>query len=275
MSQPKLIDDEADIALIQCYNRKFIDGSHILHHNGVVDAYGHLSFRHPLNPDVFVMSRCIAPGTISSPLDLIEYWVSNAEPLDPNSAKGYAERCIHSEIYKRHRDVNAAAHSHSEAVIPYTISGVPLKACYHAAGFIGSKGAPVYDIANHFEEGDGKDMLVRYEHLGSALAALFDGGNSVVLMRGHGFTVVAENMECAVLRAVYTQKNATILTAAITLRAAANANERIPPEEAPKIRYLNEEEASAAAGMTRWSVQRPWLLWMREVEASKLYLNSA
>ena len=71
------------------------------------------------------MSRYIAPGTISSERDLVEYYVENAEPVDPTAAKGYSERCIHSEILKRFKSVNAVVHSHSEAVIPYSINGVP------------------------------------------------------------------------------------------------------------------------------------------------------
>ena len=72
------------------------------------------------------MSRYIAPGTISSESDLVEYYVEDAEPVDPNAPKGYSERCIHSEVMKRFKDVNAVVHSHSEAVVPYSISGVPL-----------------------------------------------------------------------------------------------------------------------------------------------------
>jgi ribulose-5-phosphate 4-epimerase/fuculose-1-phosphate aldolase len=69
------------------------------------------------------MARFIAPATISSEQDLIEYYVENAEPVDPNAKAGYSERCIHSEIYKRYADVNSVIHSHSDAVVPYSISG--------------------------------------------------------------------------------------------------------------------------------------------------------
>ena len=71
------------------------------------------------------MSRYIAPATISSERDLIEYYIETAEPVDPSAPKGYSERCIHSEIYKRYPEVNSVAHSHSEAVVPYSISGQP------------------------------------------------------------------------------------------------------------------------------------------------------
>ena len=92
----------------------------------------------------------------------------------------------------------------------------------------------------------------------------------VVLMRGHGMTGVAPNMEECVLRAIYTQKNASIQSMVlITQSAYQSTNIPIAP------RYLDEEEASAASQMTHWSSGRPWKLWIREVEHSSLYINKA
>ena len=259
-------------ALQQTY-RTFIAGCHILHYHNVVDAYGHLSFRHPFNPNIFVMSRYIAPGNVSSSSDLIEYHVESAEPVDPKSAKGYSERCIHSECYKRFPSVNSVIHSHSEAVVPYGISGVPLRACYHMAGFLGNR-TPIFEIADVYRPEDIQDSLVRNTHLGGALASHFSESDSadepdhaVVLMRGHGFTVVGGGIEEAVLRAIYTQKNALIQTTALTTLSAHSGG------SAQEIRYLSDKEAEAATDMTRWSASRPWKLWVREVEAANLYVN--
>ncbi|OIW28587.1 arad-like aldolase/epimerase [Coniochaeta ligniaria NRRL 30616] len=269
-------------AIIQCSIRNFITASHILHHHAVLDAYGHLSFRHPFSPTTFFMSRNIAPATISSPDDLIEYHITDASPVDPSAAanKGYAERHIHSEIHKRHPSVRAAVHSHSEAVVPYSVSGVPLRPVYHMAGFLRASGAPVFEISEHWREGDVKDMLVRNEWLGAAHAAHFDDGVAVVLMRGHGFTAVGGSVEEVVLRAVYTAKNAAIQTGALTMRGAAaflagGGQVSTSGAASDGIRYLSQEEAEAATEMTRWSALRPWGLWVREVEACGLYVNGA
>lgn len=268
---------DAQRALLAALHRKFIDASHILHQQGVLDAYGHLSVRHPFQAQIFIMSRSIAPATISGAEDLIEYHVHDAEPLDPAAAgKGFAERHIHSEVYRRHPGVGAVVHSHAESVIPYTIAGVPLRPCYHMAGFLGlgSKGRPeVYDAAEHLAEGDIPDMLVRSAHLGEPLAACFDGGAVVALMRGHGLTVVADGIDEVVSRSIYTMKNASIQTAALTMQSAFAAQ---GGEPAPGgLKFLDESESKAATQMAQWSAQRPWKLWAREVEASGLYLNSA
>ncbi|KAH8817372.1 class II aldolase and Adducin N-terminal domain-containing protein [Xylogone sp. PMI_703] len=260
-------------AILQKYYRDFISGSHILHYHNVLDAFGHLSFRHPHKPNIFVMSRNAAPGTISSVNDLIEYYVSDAQPVDSSAAAGFLERCIHSECYKRYPSVQSIIHSHSEAVVPYTFSGVNLRAVYHMGGFLGAQ-VPVWDIADAYERDDIKDLLVRNTHLGKALATSFSEDEKseyvhpVVLMRGHGFTVMAESIPDCVMRAVYTQKNAMIQSMALTTRAA-------DPSATREIKYLSEEEAAAATEMAKVSGHRPWGLWQREVESCNLYVNSA
>ncbi|KAJ0162893.1 hypothetical protein CTA2_3856 [Colletotrichum tanaceti] len=262
-------------AALQDHFRKLIDGSHILHLHQVVDAYGHLSFRHPLRPDTFVMSLNMAPAQVSSPNDLVAYNVRDAEPaqVQENALPGFAERRIHSEIYKRHPQVNAVVHSHSEAVVPYTISGVPLRAVSHMCGFLGPDGLPVFDAADHMHEGQGDrpDLLVRTEATGAALAKHFDDGNNVTLMRGHGFTVVADCIELAVIRAVYTQKNAGIQTTALMLRGVTGTT----GGGGGGVKGLSQEECAGSDQTTRWSMMRPWNLWVREVQVNSLYVNSA
>ncbi|KXH55568.1 class II Aldolase and Adducin domain-containing protein [Colletotrichum salicis] len=242
---------------------KLIDGSHILHFHQVVDAYGHLSFRYPLDPDIFVMSRNVAPAQVSDIGDLVAYRVGDAEPHDAESPPGFAERRIHSEIYKRHPKINAVVHSHSEAVVPYTISGVPLRAVSHMCGFLGAKGLPVFDTADHMEDGDVHDLLVRSENMGAHLAKQFDDGNNVALMRGHGFTVVAGAIELAVMRAVYTQKNASIQTTALMLQGVTGI--------AGGVKSLSHEECMASDKTAQWSLMRPWNLWVQEIECNEVY----
>ncbi|KAI1611867.1 class II aldolase and Adducin N-terminal domain-containing protein [Exophiala viscosa] len=265
----------SESVILQQYYRDLISGSHILHYHNVVDAFGHLSVRHPFKPEIFIMSRNAAPGVISSPNDLVEYNIEDARAVDPNAAAGFAERCIHSECYKRYPDVHSVIHSHSEAVVPYTISGVSLRACYHMAGFLGTS-VPVWDFADAQQPDDISDLLVRNTHLGSSLAATFGTSDSkdgspqhvVALMRGHGLTVLAAGIQDCVMRAIYTQKNAAIQTTALSMRAADSS------ATAP-IKYLSQKEVADTTSWIKTSAHRPWGLWLREVEACGLYANSA
>jgi ribulose-5-phosphate 4-epimerase/fuculose-1-phosphate aldolase len=114
-----------------------VTASHILHYHGIVDAYGHISVRSPDNAKTFYMSANMPPALVSSPEDLIEYNVEDATAVEKTAKDGFLERHIHSEIYKRFPAVNSVVHSHCSDVLPYCISGVPLRATIHMAGFLG------------------------------------------------------------------------------------------------------------------------------------------
>ena len=87
-------------------------------------------------------------------------------------------------------------------------------------------------------------------------------------MANHGFTTLGTSIKQAVYRAIYTQVNASVLTNAITLRnAAIGAGVNVEGE----VRYLNAEQTVGSLMMNEASQDRPWGLWVREVEASGLY----
>ena len=114
-----------------------ITANHILHHHSVVDAFGHISVRNPQNPGTFWISKSLAPALVSRREDLEEYHVEDASPVDEDAPKGYAERFIHSEIYKKYRGVHAVVHAHSESVLPFAIGSVPLRPVFHMGGVMG------------------------------------------------------------------------------------------------------------------------------------------
>lgn len=100
------------------------------------------------------MCGYMAPGVVSSSEDLIEYYVSDGSTVDPNAKKGYSERFIHGEMFKKFPGVNCVIHSHAEAVLPYVTSGVPLLPVFHMAGFLGKLYNPVVPVPWAEEEAD-------------------------------------------------------------------------------------------------------------------------
>lgn len=218
-----------------------VDANHILFHQGIVDAFGHVSVRHDQDPGRFLLARNMAPAQVSA-ADIVEYAVDSGEALDPDAPRPYLERFIHSEIYKARPDVMAVVHNHSPAVLPFGIvKGARLRPACHMCGFL-SEGPPVFEIRDH--AGAATDLLIRNRELGTALARSL-GQERVVLMRGHGCTVVAQSLRLAVYRAVYTEVNAKLLLQALPLG---------------EVQYLTPEEA-AAGHTTEGQVDRPWNLW--------------
>jgi ribulose-5-phosphate 4-epimerase/fuculose-1-phosphate aldolase len=199
--------------------------NHILHAQGVVDSFGHVSFRSPERPDRFFMARAMGPKLVTAS-DILEY-DADGEPLDRRGRSVYSERFIHSEIYKKRPDVNAVVHSHSPGVIPFSVTDVPLRAVVTPAAFLRT-GVPVFEIR---EAAGMSDMLVTNAQRGQALAATL-GDNSVALMRGHGDVVVAPGLRLAVARAVYTEVNARIQLQAVMLAAGG------------RVEYMAAEECA-------------------------------
>lgn len=227
-ADPKLIED------LEAANR-------ILADQGVFDAFGHVSVRHDRDPGRYLMSRSLAPALVTA-ADLMEYDLESV-PAEPRGRSLYLERFIHGEIYKARPDVMAIVHNHSHAVIPFSCTGTELEPIFHMAAFVGL-GVPLWDIRDAQE---GTDMLVKTPYLGEHLAKSL-GGHPAVLMRGHGSTVVAENLQRAVGRAIYLDLNARMQFQAMALAGPGGF-----------VNYMDEAEVKANVSWQNY--ERSWNLW--------------
>ncbi len=185
--------------------RDLVIGNRILSNEGVVDAYGHLSARHPEHPDRYFLSRSLAPEFVDTG-DLLEFDLEG-NVIGADSRPPYLERFIHAAIYAARPDVNAVIHAHAEDTLPFGISSTPLVPVIHAGAFIGAQ-VPVWDIADRF--GDHTNLLVTNMDQGRDLAERL-AGNSVVLMRGHGFASAAATIIDVVRMSIYLPRNARAL----------------------------------------------------------------
>ena len=192
-----------------------VAANRILADQGVLDAYGHVSVRHPGNPDRYVISRAMSPANVSAD-DIMEFDLDSS-PVDQRGRGMFLERFIHGEIYKARPDVNAVIHSHSPGVIPFGVTNVPMRPVFHTAAFL-AVGVPVFEIR---DAGGMTNMLVRNGALAKALATAL-GDKPVALMRGHGNVVVGPNVKRATIRAVYTEVNARLQTIALGLGGPIN-----------------------------------------------------
>lgn len=216
----------------------------ILAMEGVIDAYGHVSVRHPGNPNRFLMSRSLGPALVT-PADILEYDL-NSTPIDPKGRNSVLERFIHGEIYRARPDVMVVVHSHAPSVIPFSVSQTPLRAVFHMATFL-ARGVPVWD-SRSVNDPMAATLLVRNSTIGRSLAAAL-GNKEVVLLRGHGNVVVGPNLQVAVRDAIYTEVNAKLQLAALSLGGPVN--------------YISEVEA-AAVEKNPGDTARGWELWKRK-----------
>lgn len=225
--------------------------NHILVNQHVLDGFGHVSVRSAKNPNHYFISRTLAPGLVTAE-DIMEYDL-NDHPVDARGRSSYSERFIHSEIYKARPDVQAVVHSHSEAVIPFSVSRVPLRPVSHMAGFL-IRAVPVFEIRS--AAGNDSDMLIRNTALGAAVARTL-GQGTVLLLRGHGDVVVGQSLKAVVMHAIYTDVDARLESEALSLSG----------NKGGEITYLNEAEAAKIGKANDEQVERPWGIWKSEALA--------
>ena len=118
---------------------------------GIIDAFGHVSMRHPTKPDRYLISHSRSPEVVEAS-DIYEYTLGS-EPVTPlpNGIRGYGELPIHGEIYKARPDVNAVAHHHAMPFLPFCNSGEELLPLYHMGAQIGEK-VPFWDSRDELRQ---------------------------------------------------------------------------------------------------------------------------
>ena len=231
LAPPQLVDD-------------LVLANHILSNEGVLDAFGHVSARHPTSADRFLISHTRAPELVDA--DDLQLLDLNGARVAGGERRSYEEVAIHAAVYRHRSDVGAVIHSHAPSVIPFSVTGVPLRPVYHMGSVIGHE-IPVWDIAKRF--GD-TDLLVRDARQGDDLVAAL-GQGTVVLMRGHGCVVTGADVRAAVFTAVYLERNATLLADALRLG---------------EVRSLSAGETQRAAAMLRGHAgERAWEYWVRRL----------
>jgi HCOMODA/2-hydroxy-3-carboxy-muconic semialdehyde decarboxylase len=218
----------------------------------VLDAFGHVSVRDPSNPNRYLMACSVAPESVTAADILVLDLDSQTVDRKDEGKLLYRERFIHGEIYKVRPDVHAVVHSHSPTVVPFTVTRAKLRPLLHNAGFLGY-GAPLFEIRKC--AGNGTDLLIETPDLGQALAKTLGKEAAVVLMRGHGDSVVGPTLRDAVFRAYYTEVNARLQLQAITIGGPIN--------------FLTKEEAITSSKAMLRAAARPWALWRAKALASR------
>jgi len=228
---------------------ELVTANRILAREGVVDTFGHISLRHPERSDRYFMSRSRAPELVTVE-DLMEFELDGT-PVDARGRTPYGERFIHSGLFEARPELQSVIHNHSQSVIPFSVTKVPLRPLSHIAAVMGNV-APVWDIRDKF--GD-TDLLVVNMEQGRDLARTV-GKGAVALMRGHGCVVAGRSIRVAVFTAIYMQVNAKLQLDALRLG---------------EPRYLSpgEVERGGQRQLTPLALDRAWEHWCLRAGVSK------
>jgi ribulose-5-phosphate 4-epimerase/fuculose-1-phosphate aldolase len=230
--------DESERAI-----RELVIANRILSHEGVLDAFGHLSIRDRKRPDRYWMARSRSPELVEA-ADIMEFDL-DSNPVDQRGRAMYGERPIHGCIYAARPDVMAVCHNHAHSLVPFGVTGAVIKPIWHMAAGIGSE-VPIWDIREQFGE---TDLLVTSNDKGRSLADKL-AQRRVCLMRGHGGVVAAHDIKATVFIAIYLMINAALL------KEAREMGE-VKPLSDGEIRLASETLLSPIAQ------DRAWEYWCR------------
>jgi len=192
--------------------RDLVIANRVLAKEDVVDAYGHVSMRHPTNPERFLLSRSRSPQLVDTS-DIMEFTL-DGKVVGSDNRPPYLERFIHGGIYEARPEINAVIHAHAEDVLPFSISKTTKLEAVIAPGSALGHDVPVWDIREKF--GDATNLLVMNIEHGRDLTRRL-AGNSVCLMRGHGFAAAEHTLQEVVRTAVYLPRIARVQMAAMRL----------------------------------------------------------
>ena len=231
--------------------RELVVANRIIANEAVVDAFGHISVRHPTNPACFLLSISRSAEHVEA--ENIKEYALNGEPLASDGRPDFLERFIHGGIYACRPDVSAVLHCHSPVVLPFTIGDAALRPVISTAAVMGDT-VPVWDIADRF--GDATNLLVtRADHAADLAGAL--GQGNVVLMRGHGYSACAATLPQVVQIGIYLKLNAAVQQAAAQFGS---------------IKYLSPGEVRAGRELATASrgLDRAWTYWARRAHCEEL-----
>jgi HCOMODA/2-hydroxy-3-carboxy-muconic semialdehyde decarboxylase len=221
---------------------ELVTANRILARENVVDSFGHISVRHPDNPQRYLLSRSRAPDCIEND-DIMEFTLEGAE-VDARARAPYLERFIHGAIYEARPDVMSVVHNHSESVIPFGVTGRRIRPIYHMGACVGHE-VPVWD--SHDQFGD-TALLVESMEMGRDLARCI-GVGATALMRGHGATVAGKSIRHAVYASVYLEVNARLQKQAMDMG---------------EPRFLTAGEVDKVSARTSsYGINRAWENWCR------------
>lgn len=226
--------------------QELVTANHILAHEGVLDSFGHVSVRHPTDPNRYFLSRARAPERVTES-DIMEFTLEG-KSVGAEPGKPYSERFIHGSVYEARPDVMSVVHNHSANVVPFSVSKKwRLRPIMHMCGPIGGD-IPNWDIRTKF--GD-TNLLVTSMDMGRDMARTL-GDRPVSLMRGHGCIVTGSSIRASVFTSIYMEINAEMLFKALSLG---------------DVEYLSDGEIAAIAkGRAGFTFERGWENWCARVD---------
>ena len=185
---------------VQALKEKMVLICKVLQKQGLVDVYGHVSAR--LSDDRILSTPHMPPGKVAiRDLIVIDGKGQKLEGFgEPNG-----ETAMHTSIYKARSDVQCILHYHPDELVAVGVSSQGIKVVANC-GVHFHRGVPVFD----------SPFLIRNAQPGDKVAETL-GDRNAILLRGHGGTVVANDLDTLLRLGIDLVRTARIQMMASTL----------------------------------------------------------
>jgi ribulose-5-phosphate 4-epimerase/fuculose-1-phosphate aldolase len=199
----------------------FITALRIITHEGLSDAFAHLSARSDDGNEMLFMPRK-SPALVKSD----ELFFVDFETPVPQSS-------LHQAIYKARSDIQAIFHFHSPAVILLSVLGQTIRPMHNYSAIF-YQGVPLYLGTGQVESPARADEIAKL--LGDAKA---------LMLRGHGAVVVGKSIREVCMLALFLEESARLQSEAMRLGV-------------PIFMERDEAERIAKRTFKPASVERAW-----------------
>ena len=208
----------------------FITALRIISHEGLSDAFAHLSARVDNGKKMLFMPRK-SPALVKSK----ELFVVDFE-------KGVPQSAVHQAVYKARENAGAVFHFHSPAVILLSVVGQTVQPIHNYSAIF-YEGVPVFEGTGQVESPERAGEIAQI--LGPAKA---------IILRGHGAVVVGHSIREACILALYLEESARLQIEALKLGT-------------PKFFSRREAERIAKRTFKPASTERAWEHFQSKIRA--------
>lgn len=207
--------------------QKIATACRIMGMEGIVEGtLGHISMRIGDNK-MLIRSRGQQDCGLffAQPEDVCLFDFSGNLLEEPRGFEKPRELPLHGETFRRRADANVVLHAHPPAVLVAALSELSLIPCFGAfnipAAQLASSGIPVHP----------RSVLISSVTLADEMLSSL-GDHQACVLKGHGITVLGENVEQALMRALHINTLAKIV---LEVEQAGGHAESIPQQDLDEL----------------------------------------
>jgi len=172
--------------------RDFVRAMRIIQHQGLSDAFAHLSVR--VSPEEMIFMPRRSPAL-----------VREDELFTVRLDKPVSQSAVHQAVYRARPDVLSVIHFHSPAVVLLSVLGQTIRPVHNYSAIF-FEGVPLFESPGQVESAE------RAAEIASLL-----GEAKAVLLRGHGAVVVGHSIPEVCVLALYLEESARLQVEAMRL----------------------------------------------------------